>query len=310
MLHKYRKRDNTESWLRGPEYETMFSLGSEVMNKDPVALAEANQLCEDYGMDTLTVGVTIAWALEMGEKGILQDPGLKLAFGDSDAILGLISEDRRARGHRRPAGRRPQGARPRRRAGAASASAMQVKNSGFAAWMPRRMKGVALAFATSNRGACHKRAPIGDEIMGRLDMDSYEGKAPIVKGIQDRVNAIFTLVACRFHEFVTPKEMYPALRSRRPRARSSPWTSSSRSGERIWNLERMFNVGAGFGRTDDSLPDRCFEPIKGEASAGRGDHARGVRPDARRVLRRARVDPRGRPHPRHAEASRHRGEAT
>ena len=220
MLHKFRKRDNTESWLRGPEYETMFSLGSEVMNKDPVTLAEANQLCEDYGMDTLTVGVTIAWALEMGEKGILKEPGLTLRLRRQRRDPRPDPQDRRARRHRRPAGPRAPRRRPRRPGKGSLGVAMQVKNSGFAAWMPRRMKGVALAFATSNRGACHKRAPIGDEIMGKLDMDSYEGKAPIVKDIQDTVNAIFTFVACRFHEFVTPKEMYPRPRSRRPRARS------------------------------------------------------------------------------------------
>ncbi len=266
MLHKFRKRDNTESWLRGPEYETMFSLGSEVMNPDPVTLAEANQLCEDYGMDTLTVGVTIAWALEMGEKGILKDPELKLAFGDSDAILGLIRKIGEREGIGDLLADGPKKAAEKTGKGSIGV-AMQVKNSGFAAWMPRRMKGVALAFATSNRGACHKRAPIGDEIIGKLDMDSYEGKAPIVKGIQDTVNAIFTLVACRFHEFETPKDMYPALLEA---ATGQKLTLDEfiAVGERIWNLERLFNVGAGFGRKDDTLPDRCFEPIKGEASKG------------------------------------------
>ena len=266
MLHKFRKRDATESWLRGPEYETMFSLGSEVMNKDPVALAEANQLCEEYGMDTLTVGVTIAWALEMAEKGILKDPGLTLAFGDSDAILGLIRKigEREGLGDLLACG---PGVAAERTGKGSLGVAMQVKNSGFAAWMPRRMKGVALAFATSNRGACHKRAPIGDEIMGKLDMDSYEGKAPIVKGIQDTVNGIFTLVACRFHEFVTPKEMYPAF-LKAATGQELSLAELVQVGERTWNLERLFNLGAGFSRRDDALPDRCFEPIKGEASQG------------------------------------------
>jgi aldehyde:ferredoxin oxidoreductase len=266
MLHKFRKRDTTESWLRGPEYETMFSLGSEVMNADPVTLAEANQLCEDYGMDTLTVGVTIAWALEMGEKGILKDPDLSMAFGDSDSILGLITKIGEREGIGDLLADGPKVAAERTGRGSIGA-AMQVKNSGFAAWMPRRMKGVALAFATSNRGACHKRAPIGDEIMGKLDMDSYEGKAPIVRGIQDFVNAIFTFVACRFHEFITPKEMYTAFLEAATGQRHT-LESFTEVGERIWNLERLFNIGAGFSRADDTLPDRCFEPIKGEASQG------------------------------------------
>jgi aldehyde:ferredoxin oxidoreductase len=266
MLHKFKKRDSSDSWLRGPEYETMFSLGSELMNKDPITLAEANQLCEDYGMDTLTVGVTMAWAFEMAEKGILKDPDLSLAFGDSDSILGLIRKigEREGLGNLLADG--PKVAAEKTGKGSIGA-AMQVKNSGFAAWMPQRMKGVALAFATSNRGACHKRAPIGDEIMGRLDMDSYQGKAPIVREIQDTVNAIFTLVACRFHEFVAPKETYPQFLEAATGAKLT-LAQFVEVGERIWNLERMFNTGAGMTRADDNLPARCFEPIKGEASKG------------------------------------------
>ena len=266
MLHKFKKRDNSDSWLRGPEYETMFSLGSELVNKDPVTLAEANQLCEDYGMDTLTVGVSIAWAFEMAEKGILKDPELSLAFGDSDSILGLIRKigEREGLGDLLAGG--PKVAAEKTGKGSIAA-AMQVKNSGFAAWMPQMMKGVALAFATSNRGACHKRAPIGDEIMGRIDMDSYQGKAPLVREIQDTVNAIFTLVACRFHEFVAPKETYPQFLEAATGAKLT-LEQFIRVGERIWNLERLFNIGAGMSRKDDNLPDRCFEPIKGEASKG------------------------------------------
>jgi len=266
MLHKFRKRDNTESWLRGPEYETMFSLGSDLLNKDPVTLAEANQLCEDYGMDTLTVGVTMAWAFEMAGKGILKDPDLSLSFGDSDSILGLIRKIGEREGLGDLLAQGPRAAAEKTGKGSMGA-AMQVKNSGFAAWMPRRMKGVALAFATSNRGACHKRAPIGDEIMGKLDMDSYEGKAPIVRSIQDTVNAIFTLVACRFHEFVAPKELYPQFLEAAT-GRTLSLDEFVRVGERIWNLERLFNAGAGMSRRDDTLPDRCFEPIKGDASKG------------------------------------------
>jgi aldehyde:ferredoxin oxidoreductase len=266
MLHKFKKRDSSESWLRGPEYETMFSLGSELLNKDPITLAEANQLCEDYGMDTLTVGVTIAWAFEMAERGILKDPHLSLAFGDSDSILGLIRMigEREGLGDLLADGPKVAAEKTGKNS---LGVAMQIKNSGFAAWMPARMKGVALAFATSNRGACHKRAPIGDEIMGKLDMDSYEGKAPIVRGIQDLVNAIFTLVACRFHEFVVPKEMYPQLLQAATGTRLT-MEQFTATGERIWNLERLFNIGAGLSRKDDTLPERCFEPIKGEASKG------------------------------------------
>jgi aldehyde:ferredoxin oxidoreductase len=264
MLHKFRRPDGGHGWLRGPEYETMYSLGSEVGNGDPVTLAEANQLCEEFGMDTLTSGVTVAWALEMGERGELREPGLELRFGDRRAILGLLERIGRREGVGDILARGP-----RRAAEAVGGleAAMQIKNSGFAAWMPRRMKGTALAFATSNRGACHKRAPIGAEITGQIDMNAYEGKAALVKGIQDLVNAIFTLVSCRFHEFVTPPQMYPRF------VQAAVGVSLSlpefeRLGERIWNLERLYNLGAGYTRADDSLPERCFQPIKGPASEG------------------------------------------
>lgn len=266
MLHKFKKPDGSSSWLRGPEYETMFSLGSDVCNGDPVTLAEANQICEEYGMDTLTAGVTVAWALEMGEQGVLQEPELALKFGDRASILGLLRRIGEREGIGDLLARGPKLAAQATGNGA-PACAMQVKNSGFAAWMPRRMKGVALAFATSNRGACHKRAPIGAEITGQIDMGSYEGKAALVKQIQDRVNAIFTLVSCRFHEFVTPAQIYPRFVAAAT-GRTMPLEEFLRLGERIWNLERLFNLGAGFSRADDALPERCFEPIKGPASEG------------------------------------------
>jgi aldehyde:ferredoxin oxidoreductase len=264
MLRRFKKPDGSDSWLRGPEYETMFSLGSDLMIDDPVALAEANQICEEYGMDTLTVGVTVAWALEMAEAGTLKENGLLLRFGDSGAVSKLL----RMIGDREGIGdllARGPGIAAEKTGGDTISKAMQVKNSGFAAWMPRRMKGVALAFATSNRGACHKRAPIGAEITGQVNMNTTEGKAVMVKEIQDKVNAIFTLVSCRFHEFVADPSIYPAYVNAAT-GRSMTPDEFITLGERIWNLEKLFNLGAGLTRADDSLPGRCFEPVKGEHS--------------------------------------------
>ncbi len=266
-VHKFTGRNGKKLWGRGPEYETMFALGSNLLNGDPDVLAEANRLTELYGMDSLTTGVTIAWAIEMAEKGLLMtDPGLVLKFGDGNSILDLIIKIGECEGIGKLLAKGPK--RAAFEVGEIYAgSAMQVKNSGFAAWMPRRMKGIALAFATSNRGACHKRGPIGAEITGQVDMDSYEGKASLVKSIQDTVNAIFTLVSCRFHEFISPHEIYP----RYIRAATGQEMSLQEFydlGERIWNLEKLFNIRAGFSRKDDYLPARCYEPILGEASEG------------------------------------------
>jgi aldehyde:ferredoxin oxidoreductase len=147
--------------------------------------------------------------------------------------------------------------------GKAPAFAMQIKNSGYAAWMPRRMKGTGLSFATANRGACHKRAPIGAEIMGFVDGSSTENKAAMVKEVQDKVNAYFTMVSCRFAEFVVPPEILVQFLEGATGQKLSTKEFLS-LGERIWNLERVFNAAEGFRRVDDAFPDREFEAIQGE----------------------------------------------
>jgi len=263
-VHKFNGSKGEQLWGRGPEYETMFSLGSNAMISNAERLAEANRLTELYGVDSLTTGVTIAWALEMGEAGKLSVPGIDLQFGNSEAVLALLEMictregvgDMLAKGPREAAFELGDDSLDR---------AMQVKNSGFAAWMPRRMKGTGLAYATSNRGACHKRAPIGAEIAGAMDMDAYDGKAAAVIENQNVVNAIFTLISCRFHEFVTDHETYPRLLEAAT-GQTMSWHDLATLGERIWNLEKLFNLKAGLTRADDRLPAKCMEPVLGPTS--------------------------------------------
>ncbi len=247
---------------RGPEYETMYALGSNLALGDHAALFQANDLCDQYGMDTLTMGAVLSMALEAAENGLIKDGNLR--FGDPASILGLIEQiahrtgigDMLAEGPARAA---------EALGGNALSYSMQIKNSGYAAWMPRRMKGTGLSFATSNRGACHKRAPIGAEIMGFVDGTKAENKAAIVKEIQDKVNAYFTLVACRFNEFIVPAEVcVQLLEGATGQALSTE--KFMRLGERIWNLERVFNVAEGFRRQDDTFPAREFEPLEGSGS--------------------------------------------
>ena len=266
-VHKFTSFDGSNTWARGPEYETMYSLGSQLCNGDPSILAEANRLTEVYGVDSLTMGVTLAFAFECAEKGLLKDDELSLEFGDAASILGLIKKIGEREGIGDILAEGP-GRAAEQIGGGSSDFAMQVKNSGFAAWMPRRMVGTGLAFATSNRGACHKRAPIGAEITGQVDMLSYDNKAEMVKHGQDVVNATFTLISCRFHEFITPHEMYPQF------IKASSGIDMDLQGfydlgERIWNLEKIFNLKAGLGRGQDVLPPRCYnDPVKGDNSEG------------------------------------------
>jgi aldehyde:ferredoxin oxidoreductase len=246
---------------RGPEYETMYALGSNLSLHDHEALLHANELCDQYGIDTLTTGSVLGLVLEAAENGLV-DNGKDLQFGDPASILGLIEKiahregigDMLAEGPARAA---------KELGGDAPADAMQIKNSGYAAWMPRRMKGTGLSFATANRGACHKRAPIGAEIMGFVDGTSTENKAAMVKDIQDKVNAYFTLVSCRFAEFILPPEILLGMLDGAT-GQKLDTEQFMRVGERIWNLERVFNVAEGFRREDDVFPKREFEAIEGE----------------------------------------------
>jgi aldehyde:ferredoxin oxidoreductase len=216
-------------------------------------------------MDTLSLGVTVAFAMECAERGILARDalgnGVPLAFGSAEATIRLIEMigrreglgDVLAEGTRRAA----------EVIGHDSESfALQVKGMEFAAWMPERMRGIAVTFATSNRGACHKRAPIGAELMDVIPMDEVEGRAAIVAEIQDRVNALFTLVTCRFAEFVQPLEQTVALLNA---ASGMDYDEEGfkRLGERLWNLERLYNLAAGIDGSEDRLPGICFEVPEG-----------------------------------------------
>ena len=261
MLHKPVSTRWGEVWTRGPEYETMYSLGSLCFNDDREMLLKANDQAEQYGMDTLSLGVSVAFAMECAERGILPrdalGDGVVLEFGNADATIKLIDMiahreelgDTLAEGVRRASQAIGQGS---------ETFALQVKGMEFAAWMPERMRGVAVTFATSNRGACHKRAPIGMELMDAIPMDGIEGRAALVAEIQNKVNAIFTLVACRFAEFALPLEQFVALLNA---ATGMDYTEERlmRLGEAIWNMERLYNLAAGIDGSEDRLPDICFE---------------------------------------------------
>ncbi len=262
MLHKPVQTRWGEVWTRGPEYETMYSLGSLVFSGDSDGLLMANKLAEDYGIDTLSLGVNVAFAMECAERGILPrdalGDGVRLEFGNADAVIRLIHliahregvGDILAEGTRRAAQRLGQNA---------ESFALQVKGMEFAAWMPERMRGIAVTFSTSNRGACHKRAPIGAELMNFIPMDSNEGRAALVAGIQDKVDAIFTLISCRFLEFCLPAQGFVDLLNAASGLRFTEKTFLL-LGETIWNLERLYNLSAGISGAEDRLPDICFQP--------------------------------------------------
>ncbi|SCY05870.1 aldehyde ferredoxin oxidoreductase family protein [Alkaliphilus peptidifermentans] len=262
QVHRFEKGKFPGMVTRGPEYETMYSFGSDILNDDREILAKAHQICEEYGMDTLSAGCTVAFAMECYEKGLIDKKdtgGIDLKFGNNEEMIRMLEKigKRENIGNLLAEGTR----RASQKIGKGSEGfAMQVKGLEFAAWMPQRMKGVALTFATSNRGACHKRAPVGLEITGKIPMDSIQNKPELVKEIQDKVNALFTLVCCRFAEFEYPMGLFLDLLTSASGIRVSE-EEFVKKGEMIWNMERMFNIESGMSKSDDWLPERCFEAL-------------------------------------------------
>lgn len=246
--------------MEGPEYETMWSYGAECGVDDLAAIIKANYLCNDLGMDTISAGVTVACAMELFEKGIISEKevGRRISFGDADAIVELTEKmglregfgDVLAEGSYRMAERygHPE-------------LAMAVKKQEVAAYEPRGAQGIGLGYATSNRGGCHCRGyTIGSEVFGMpqpMDRTSPEGKGFLAKMVQDLTTAVDSAGLCLFVVFggYEPKDIADFIKS----GVGIPDFHEGMlimAGERIWNLERLFNLKAGFTSVDDTLPPR------------------------------------------------------
>ncbi len=240
----------------GPEYETSALMGSSCGINDLGAIAKANEICDDLGLDTITAGGTIAFAMEASEKGILNQTEVKkLEFGNADAqhkMLQLIAK-REGIG-----GMFAEGSlSAARKLGQNSSDfAIQVKNLELAGVEPRGSFGMALAYSTSDRGGCHQRCwTPGAELSGTLTRFSFDGIPMFVKDSQDERSACYSLVVCDFLPFEVP-EMVEMLNT----ATGFSYTTESylKAGERIWNMTRLFNIREGMNVNDDVLPARFY----------------------------------------------------
>ena len=238
----------------GPEYETSALLGSSCGLNDLGAIAKANEICDDLGMDTITSGGTVAFAMEAIEKGVLKQSEIdNLTFGNDDAVHDLLRKiaskegigDFFAKGSLAAANKLGHDS---------SDYAIQVKGLELAGVEPRGSWGMALAYSTSDRGGCHQRCwTPGAELSGTLKRFSFEGVPQFVKDSQDERAVCYSLVLCDFVPFDVP-EMVEILNS----ATGFDFTPESYllTGERIWNLTRMFNIREGMTAKDDVLPKR------------------------------------------------------
>lgn len=267
---RYCKVDDVEGG--GPEYETIWSFGSDCGISDLGEIIKANYWCNEMGLDTISTGATIAAAMELYQKGYIKDDevdGTPLEFGNVDAVVEWTKKMALRQGF---GDKLADGSYRLTEMYGVPELSMSVKKLEIPAYDPRGIQGQGLQYATSNRGGCHVRGYlISPEILAlpeKLDRFSLKGKATWAKIFQDLTASIDSLGLCLFTSFALGAEDYADLYNA---VCGTNHTAESilEAGDRIWNLEKLFNLQAGIDSTEDKLPKRLLnEPIADGPSKG------------------------------------------
>lgn len=257
------------SFTEGPEYENVWAFGAQCENTNLGAIVQAEYLCDLYGMDGISTGNVIGFLMECVEKGILSqsDIGFPLRFGDDQSMLKAIHLIARKEGPGRLWGEGVK--RIADRIAGTDVFAMHVKGLELPGYDPRASTGMALAYATSDRGGCHLRSwPVGEELMStshRMDLFSTEFKAELVKNQQDLFCLVNCAGICLFATFaLSLKQIAPFLQTVTGLESFSSPELLLQIGERVNNLARLFNLREGLTKELDNLPSRFLEePLNG-----------------------------------------------
>ena len=252
--------------IGGLEYESIFALAPMVGCSDLSAATYVNALCNEDGMDPISLGGSISAAMELFEEGVITEKetgGIKLNFGNAEAMCRVAEEAARGEGFGAEVGLGSK--RLCEKYGRPELS-VSVKGLEFPGYDPRAMQGMGLAYATSNRGACHMRAsPFVDD----FSHVRPDGKAQIVKDTQDANAGKDATGLCAFAGNAWDLSDYAAQIDA---ACGGGWDAErlTQTGERIWTLERQFNMRAGLTKADDTLPERFLkEAAKSGVAKGR-----------------------------------------
>jgi aldehyde:ferredoxin oxidoreductase len=256
----------------GLEYEAAWALGCANGVDDLEALTYANFICNEDGFDPISFGATVGAVMELYEMGVIteKEMGVKAPFGSAEALVKFVEMTAKNEGFGKIIGLGSK--RLCEKYGHPELS-MSVKGQEFPAYDGRAIQGIGLAYATSNRGACHLRGyTIASEVLGipvKTDPVATEGKAELVKAFQDATAVFDSAGICVFTTFAwTLADLQPQLQT----ACEGDWSMDKLNvvGERIWNMEREFNNAAGFTAKDDNLPKRLLtEPCKTGGSKGK-----------------------------------------
>jgi len=257
--------------MESVEYESAWSFGAMCDMDDLAAPAALIDRCNDYGLDTIEAGNALSITMEATERGLLDGEGL--AWGDSDAMLELLRKITFREGIGDDIADAP--ARAAEKWGAPEIS-MSVKGMSIPAYDPRGIKGMGVAYATSNRGACHLRgytpaAEVIGNVLGPTDVTDpleVEGKGKLAVIFQNVHAVTDCLDVCKFATF---SENLDAFAEQYAAITGNPMDANGllKVGERVFNLERYYNNLIGFREGSDYLPERFLkEPSDGPGSKG------------------------------------------
>jgi aldehyde:ferredoxin oxidoreductase len=276
--HHYRTRDRGPAVKARLEYETLFALGSLCGIGDPNAVLRAAALCDELGVDAISTGATIAWAMECVEQGV-RLPDDPPRFGDAAGLLDTIGRIGRrdgelgallAEGSRRAAEQIGQGS---------PAWAMHVKGLELPGYDPRRLATTALGLAVSARGACHNRSSAYEvDFSDRLDPAADAlSRAQAAAEAEDQAAVLDSLTLCKFlrHCF---DDLYAEAGRLYELVTGAP-VDLRQAGARIVALKKQFNVREGWTRADDRLPERLFDPTRLDELVSAYYRVRGWRAD-------------------------------
>ena len=253
----------------GPEYEAAWALGASCGIHDLAAVCKVNFLCNEYGLDPITLGATYACAMELFDKGFLkkEEIGGNLAFGDVEAIVEFAKKTAYKEGF---GARLAEGSYRLAESVGHPELSMSVKKQEMPAYDGRGAQGMGLSYATSNRGGCHVRGYMtSPEILGipvKLDPLVTEGKAALLKIFQDLTAVVDSAGICLFTTFGMG---LPEIGAQLRPATGYSYTDEEilAIGDRIWNMEKLYNLAEGFSKKDDTLPPRLLKEALPEGPA-------------------------------------------
>jgi aldehyde:ferredoxin oxidoreductase len=237
----------------GPDYETIYAFGGLCLVDDIREIAYLNDLCDRLGMDTITAGNLAAFTIEASHRKAVEE---KIDYGDVDGIAELLNKIARKEG---VGVTLAEGIRYASKEWGLEDLAIHVKGQEPGGYDPRALKGMGLAYATSDRGACHLRATIYKaELSGVISPDQIEGKAELFIDFEDRHTLFDALIICRFFRDLYPWEVL-SLIVNATTGMELDKEQLQEIASNITNKAREFNLREGMTREDDILPKRFFE---------------------------------------------------